>query len=191
MRKQRKARRKKTHRIYYNEPGKTPLWWDVNVTDAAKSVKLKSTLADALAGKAGSTVGCHLSVCAQRNKDVFPHPVIMAAFTRSVCHIIDQVKNGKPFHAWRYFHKYGNLVDLNDKDKRKAKIKARPELVEREITLDKPWRNPPRPLAVKQRSEGNKAAEHRPKRSKVPYGALARAVKAGLVDKPIATALST
>lgn len=177
-------RRQQSARIYYSEPGMPPLYWRVKVTDAKKSVKLNGTLADALAGVPGVTIGCHLSNCASRNKSVFDHPVIIASFTRGVCLIVDKVKDGRPVHAVRYYHKYANLVDLNDTDKTKEIIRSRPELSECTFLLQKPW---------KSTTHGGPGAHdhgHGKKRNRLPSGSLGRAVRAGLISKPVAEALS-
>lgn len=178
-------RRKQTARIYYNEPGKAPLWWTVRVTDAKKSVEIDSTLADALAGRAGSTVGCHLSNCSVRNAAAFPHAILLATFTRGVALMVDQVKNGQPSHAIRYYHKYAHLVDLNDTDKNKETIKANPELAERKLTLQKPWKSTTHGAPG---AHGGAVAGKR--RMRVPSGSMGRAVRAGLISKPVAEALS-
>lgn len=177
-------RRQSTARIYYNEPGMPPLWWKVKVTDARKSIKVNGSLADALQGKPGVTVGCHLSLCTQRNKSQFPHPVIIASFTRGVALIVDQVKNGQPFHAIRYYHKYAHIVDLNDNGKIKELVKEHPELAEREFLLQKPWKS------TTHGAHGGGATTGK-KRMRVPSGSLGRAVNAGLITKPVAEALKS
>lgn len=187
----RKAKAKKTTRIYYNEPGMPPLFWRVNVTDARKSVQIDSSLKDALMGTPGSTVGCHLSLCATRNKLKFPHPVIMVAVTKTAALLIDQLKDGQPYHAWRYVHRCGALVDLNDTDKTKRVIKKMPRLAERSLTFYAPYKNPPRADGhAAGKTAGNIGNVVGPKSPRLARGALRRAVKAGLVSAPIAEALS-
>ena len=186
-----RAKKKQTARIYYTEPGSTaPLYWTVNVTDAKVPVKINGTLKDALQGAPGSTVGCHLSLCAKRNKEKFPHPFFLAAFTGSRALVVDQVKNGKPYHAVRYIHDYGSLVELNDTDKKKSVIRAMPQLAEREFTLSVPWRQKSRPQSVVVRPRGNRPDGVGNKKPYVSRGALKRAVAAGFISTPVAKAIA-
>lgn len=182
-----KAKARKTARIYYNEPGMPPMYWTPKVTDAKKSVQIGSTLADALRGVPGCTVGCHISNTTTRNADKFPHAVLLVAVTKNSMLIVDQFKNGEAFHAWRYVHRMGKLVDLNDTDKTKRVIRAMPRLAERMFTLYAPYKNPPR--TVGGNTGGNIGNVVGPKSPRVVKGALRRAVKAGLVSAPIADAL--
>lgn len=149
------------------------------MTDAKKTVKIDSTVADAMAGKPGVTIGCHLSKCAQRNAVAFPHDFKLASFTKGSCLVIDKIKNGKPHSAWRYCHRLGALVDLNDKDKNKSYVKTHPEMVERKVTLYAPYQYERsyrgQDRQARSLSTGSKA-------SLVPKGALARAVAAGLIN---------
>lgn len=179
----RRRRPRKTARIYYGVGADGEhLYWTVKVTDAKKTVHIDSTVADALAGKPGTTIGCHLSKCAKRNSAAFPHDVKLASFTKASCLIVDKIKNGKPDHAWRYSHLMGPLVDLNDRDKNKGYVKAHPEMVERAITLYHPYKNPARPGDRVGGQKDRPLSDPTSKRSVVPKGALARAKAAGLIN---------
>lgn len=193
VKRRKKAKAKKTARIYYNEPGMEPLWWTVEVSDATRPVKAESTLADALKGVPGCTIGCHLSNTVKRNSSRFPHPVILAAVTKNAMLVVDRFKKGEPCHAWRYVHHMGKLVDLNDTDKTKRVIKAMPKLAERELTFHPPHKRYARPQSEGVRPRGNLPGNVGnvvgPKSPRVVKGALQRAVKAGLIAAPVARAL--
>lgn len=175
----RKAR--KTARIYYGRDGESgePLYWTVAVTDAKKTVHIDSTVADALAGKPGITIGCHLSKCAKRNAAAFPHDVKLASFTKGSCLIIDKIKGGEPAHAWRYIHQMGKLVELNDTDKDKRYVKTHPEMVQRKIALYRPYQ-----YETSNRGQTSSSGIRHAgiKKSLIPRGALARARATGLIN---------
>lgn len=180
-----RAKAKKYARIYYSEPGKKPLFWRVRIHDAKQPVKISSTLLDALKGVPGSTVGCHLSNCAVRNSSAFPHPVLMASFTKTAALIVTTIKDGAPKEAVRYRHSCAALVRLNDTDKAKIAIRKNPKLANRSITLSAPSR--PESRAGEGRVMGTKTGA---RQSIINTGALGRAVDAGLVSRPIAKALA-
>lgn len=167
--------RRKTARVYYGTD-KVKLFWTVVVSDAKKNVTIDGSLLDAITGKKGQTIGCHMSNCAMRNQAAFPHPVVLAAFTKRSALIVDKIVKGQPAHAIRYHHKYSWLVNLNDTDSEKSIIKMHPELVERQFTLQTPWKNPTR--AGRGITKGKISGV---KMAKVPRGALARAKRAGLI----------
>lgn len=181
----RKARKKqRLARIYYGRDNESnePLYWIVRVTDARHVVEMNGSLADAILGTPGSTIGCHLSNCAKRNAKVFPHPCKVAAFTKTSCLIVTEVKNGSPTKAVKYAHSYGDLVELNDKDHGKNHIKAHPELAEKVFRL----RLPPKDHG-KSTWKHTRRAEGAPRRTKIPHGALKRAIDAGLVSPGLLT----
>jgi hypothetical protein len=77
---------RKLRRIYYGPPGKeTSMWWTVQVSAATKTVTINGNVLHALKALAGVTVGCAFSRMAadEANRDCFPHPVYLAAFTKS------------------------------------------------------------------------------------------------------------
>jgi hypothetical protein len=178
-----RVKSRKTARIYYGVSDGEELFWRVTVEDAKNVVKMPGSLIDALSGKAGATIGCHLSNCAQRNANVFPHAVKMASFTKSTALIITAIKNGQPAHAVRYRHEYSELVDLNDTDKNRRKVKANPKLAERTFTLYPP--QVPRSARPGQSRPGGPSLVTGEKRAVVPRGALARAQRAGLINAAI------
>ena len=192
-----KSKPRPTTRVQYGT-GKVPLYWTVNVTDAKKDVTIDGTLMDALLGTPGETIGCHLSNCAKANADRFPHPFIVAGFTKSTCIVITKITGGAPSHGKRYVHSYGTLVDLNDTDKTRRMVQATPKLAERQFILRAPAgtarkgarhaRTVPRDER-KQRGWNEKGTGE--KRPAVPRGALARARKAGLVTADLANALNS
>src|SRR4051812_47105024 len=110
------GRPKRTARIYYgvNPASGDALFWTVRVTDAKEPVTLNGSVLDALNGQRGSVIGCHLSNCAMRNANQFPHPCKFAAFTKATALVVTKIAGGKPTEAIRYRHAYGRLVDLND-----------------------------------------------------------------------------
>jgi hypothetical protein len=169
----------RTTRIQYGTE-KTPLSWIMKISDAKSPVTVKGTLKDALLGTPGVTIGCHLSNCAINNQKAFPHPVIFAAFSKSVCYIIKKFYRNKQGRvdgeAVRYRHELGEYVDLNDKDHSKTFIRNHPELVEREFTLYKPQR---RSAQVTYPRKGNSTGE---RIAVVPRGAYLRAYNAKLID---------
>jgi hypothetical protein len=128
---------RKTTRLYYGQHPETGkrLYWTLKVKNATKPVILNGTVADAMAGGAGTSIGCHLSNTARANKDAFSHPALYISFTKSVALVVTNIVNGKPSHCIRYRHSYGKYVDLNDADPTKAVVKAHPELFNRRFTL--------------------------------------------------------
>src|SRR5262245_57998651 len=82
-----RKRRRKTLRVYYgvNKYTGKHFDWTVPFPDARRDVVMKGTLADAMMGKAGQTIGCHLSHAAARNRSLFPHGFEFAAFTKAGC----------------------------------------------------------------------------------------------------------
>jgi hypothetical protein len=173
------AKRKplRTTRIYYGfDPNDGEhLYWTVPIDDAVKKVLINGTLADAMTGKPGLTIGCHLSNCALRNAEEFPHPVKFVAFTRRSCYVIDKIKNGKPAHAVRYKHYYSDWVDLNDKDQAKTVLNDHPEMAEREFVLHIPLKRSSKKTGP---HVSARPTEHFPH---IPSGALRRARDAGLI----------
>ena len=127
---------RKTTRLYYglSKTGK-PLYWTLKVKNATRPVKFKSTVEEAMKGRAGSTIGCHLSLAAMKDKDTFDFPVEYVAFTRTGALAVTKVVNGSPSHCVRYRHNYSKYVDLNDKDPTKKVVKEHPELFNRNFIL--------------------------------------------------------
>jgi hypothetical protein len=191
MTKPKVGRPSKRARIYYgrDEEGE-PLFWTVKVRDGKRKVNMNGSLADAMAGAAGTTIGCHLSVCCQRNAAEFEkqagHACKMASFTSNTALIVTKIKNGQPVEAVRYAHSYGQLVALNDTDPKKNYLKKTPDLVEREFTLKPPQK---RAVPGAHNSKNVSAERAGSKRQMVPRGALKRAVDAGLVNPGLMAAI--
>ena len=128
---------RKTTRLYYGvhpETGKR-LYWTLKVKNATKPVVLNGTVEEAMAGKPGLSIGCHLSLTGYANRKAFPHPALYISFTKSVALVITQIAGGRPTTCVRYRHGYGRYVDLNDTDPSKSVVKAHPELFARQFTL--------------------------------------------------------
>lgn len=109
---------RKTKRIYYGpDEDPTLFWWDVEWSNATKSVVINGSLLHAIEGMPGHSVGCRLSNAAvdKENAKAFPHPVYLAAFYKRTALIVDDLaKNGTPVHAVVYDHDYANFVNMND-----------------------------------------------------------------------------
>lgn len=188
MKRKAKAKPRKTMRIYYGT-GKVKLYWTVRVHDAKKDVEMEGTLWDAINGTPGETIGCQLSNCTLNNATKFPHPCILPSFTKDVCAIIDRVVDGAPSHAVRYVHGYGDIVELNDTDKTKQKIRQNPGLAERTFVLRAPRGNKKKGAVRRTNTTtGNNSGVKSPL---VPRGALARARKANLVTADLERVLRT
>jgi hypothetical protein len=119
----------------------------------------------------------------KRNSACFPHDVYFASFTKSSAYIVDKLdKKGQPYSAVRYGHRYGYLTDQNDAGTLKKMVQEDPLLMERPFTL-----RPPRKQS-EGRPAGDRTAMDKQRISRVfaPKGALARAVKAGIISKAVA-----
>lgn len=173
-----KKQLRKTKLYYAIDPEEgNHLYWCVPTEDAKQEVIINGTLADAMRGKPGMTIGCHLSNCAMRNAKEFPHPVKLVAFTRRSCFVVTKIANGAPAHCVRYKHTYSDLCDLNDKKVDKNDVlREHPEIVEREFML----------LVPRKKDRVKITGPHDTTRDiaqlpKVPSGALRRARDAGLI----------
>src|SRR5262249_36102719 len=151
----------------------------VKVSDAKKAVAINGDVLHALRGHAGVTIGCGLSNMAidKTNKNAFPHPVFLASFNKSTALIVDKLrKDGTPIHAIRYRHSYGRITDQNDNRTLKRLVKEDPSIIERSFTL-RPPRKRPGHRSTTSTSSPPGASGRATRRSFVPRGALARAVK--------------
>lgn len=163
-----------------------PILQRVYVIHAKTKVTINGTLADALLGTPGETVGCHLSECCmnKNNKSVWVEhpPPILAAFTRSTAYMLIQLykqkRAGIDGVAVKYRHNYSDIVDLNDTDPAKTIVRRNPKLAERSFTLYPP--NPRKLDQPKNRPSGKTFTGRR--RALVPAGALRRAETAGLLN---------
>lgn len=170
---------RKTVRLYtgLDETTGEPLYITLKVRNAVKPVTLNGTVEDAMRGKPGLSIGCHLSETAKANKDAFGFRVYYVSFTKSVALAITKIRNGQFSECVRYKHNYGKFVDLNDKDPSKAFVKAHPKLFNRQFTL----------LPYKVQENHWKPEYGRPEtgeraKDKAMRGELARLRKAGLLN---------
>jgi hypothetical protein len=184
------ARRPK--RIYYGPPGhETSLSWRVKVSDAKRSVVISGAVLHALKAYCGVTIGCALSNVAHdpKNRSAFPHNCYLAQFTKSTALIADKRHNkrkgGAPYHAVLYAHSYKHLTDFNDTGKLKQLVEKYPDLMEREFTL-----RPPRKLRPGSRGKRTVTGKGKGRYIATHTGALARAVKAGLIGPQVAEQLT-
>jgi len=170
---------RKTTRLYYGQHPETGkrLYWTLKVKNATRPVLLNGTVEEAMRGKEGLSIGCHLSNVAKANKSVFPHPALYISFTKSVALVVTKIIKGQPAHCVRYRHNYSQYVDLNDTDPSKAVVKAHPELFNRQFTLY-PYKTQMSHWKPEHgREENGKGAKH-----KMMRGELARMKKAGLIQ---------
>ena len=174
-------------RIYSGPPGHVgTISHLVKCRDAKTKVTINGSVEDVLKAHPGVTVGCALSNAAVANAQAFPHPVILAYFTRSTVLVVDTLnKHGHPTTAVRYAHPYNRIVDLNDKRTLKTLVKENPTIIVRQFEL--------RPPRVRVHGTGT----HKPfmnvrtvARAFLPRGAMSRAIKAGLMSAPYATQIS-
>jgi hypothetical protein len=212
-------KKKHKARIYYGPPGnEKALYWEVKVTNATKQAVINGSTAHALAGHRGMTIGCALSNAAVDNAEAFPHDVFLAVVTKSTMLLVDKMGPNGPTHAIRYGHKLAALVDANDKGTLKTLVKERPELIEQAFVIGPPRKSGTiahvamTPSSSRRQggdggSEGSKGGDdgnagdvghgggeaaqggHRGGGSKIHRGALGRAVRAGLIAKPVADQL--
>jgi hypothetical protein len=95
------------------------------------------------------------------------------------------VKNGIPIHAVRYAHSYGHIIDKNDDKTLKKMVEEKPDIMERSFTLrvPKPTRvgNTHNTIPTRSNKASPRTITHR--------GALARAIKAGLLSTEAAEQL--
>jgi len=167
---------RKTTRLYYGQHPETGkrLYWTLKVKNATRPVSLDGTVEEAMRGKEGISIGCHLSNVARANKSKFPHPALYISFTKSVALVITKIIRGQPAYCIRYRHPYGQYVDLNDVDPTKAVVKAHPELFNRQFTLY-PYKT------QTYKSKWNRVENGETPKHKMMRGELARMKKAGLI----------
>jgi len=184
------GRPRKTVRFYYGlspQDGK-PLYWKCKVREATKPVTINGKLIDALSGDRGQVIGCHLSNCTQRNASSFPHPCLLASFTKTRALILTKLSGGRGTECVRYAHSYGKHVDLNDVNSTKEYVLQNPNLAARPFTLLPP------PTQKKAWVAGTHQPPHREGNGAnsvlVARGAIARAVNAGILPRQILRTLS-
>jgi hypothetical protein len=180
-------------RIYYGPKGReTSLWWTVRVRDAKTNVEMNGSTYNALVGLSGQTIGCALSNVAfdEKNRRLFPHGCHLVYVVKSRVIVIDSLKkNGMPNTGVRYNHSYRHITDANDAGTLKKMVRENPAVMERSFLLRAPKK---RSKASLQKGASGHAPGTTRKSSRVfiPRGALARAVKAGLISKVAVNQLS-
>lgn len=173
---------RKTTRLYYGLHAETGerLYWTLKVRNATKAVTLDGTVGDAMKGKAGLSIGCHLSNTATANKKAFPHPAHYISFTKSMALVVTRISKGRPTECVRYRHNYGHYVDLNDKDPGKAVVKSHPQLFDRQFRL-----LPYKPYKSHWKEEYGRKETGVRSAYQMAKGELARMKNAGLVILPL------
>jgi hypothetical protein len=100
--------KKRTKRIYYGPVGhETEMYWTIEVSDAQSNVVINGNVLHALRAHRGMTIGCGLSRMAidETNAAAFPHPALLASFTKATAIIMDKLKkDGSPAHGILYDH---------------------------------------------------------------------------------------
>jgi len=182
-------KRQQRVKVYFGPDGNPNLFWNIKVKNATKDVNISGKMIHALNGASGLTVGCHLSnaVADAENRDAFGHDVKLVVVTKTRMVAVTRITGGLPSEGILYHHKLGKFVDLNDTKKSKAFIKNNPDFFEREFAFLAPRKRPPE----KKGGHGRAAPGTEKSRSAViPNGAMRRAVKAGLIAKPVAEQLA-
>lgn len=184
----RRHRKRRTKRIYYGPEGKEmSMWWTVRYRDATTTVSLNGSVAHALRGLSGRTVGCTISECGIDNSQAFPHPALLISVTKSTVLVVDKLdKQGQPCHAVRYGHQYGRIIEANDKGVIKKIVKDDPSFMDRQFKL-----TPPRVQRPTGPHANHVKKSNRLNATFVPRGAMKRAVDAGLMSSAVAQQLRT
>jgi hypothetical protein len=169
-------RQERKTRIYYAP--KKGSFWTVPYSEGKRTIELRRTEKEVREGKPGISIGCMNTLCILHHKKKFPHPVYLAAVTKSVAYVVDKIKDGVPVHAVRYVHNDRYGVNAHDK-------KGGREWLINSGAADFVLRLKPR----KKQGRGGtlfQKANHqgRERVPTIPYGALGRAVEAGLIRKP-------
>jgi hypothetical protein len=179
------AQRKKVlfHNFRY-DPRDMRRLFKVKCSPATRKVELKRSDIDVLTSRRGTSVGCTNSNCAVRmGRAAFGHDVFLADFTKTSVYIVDKLdKNGQPKHCIWYKHNDGATIDMNDH------VVNRKDLL-RSLDMGKTVvLRPPRTRigrVIAKSHSHTPSAESRTqeteRRKPVAYGAMRRAVEAGLL----------
>lgn len=182
-----KRRKIRKTRIYYGPHGhEKSMSLQCRVRDATEDVKVNGKVMHALKGQPGVTVGCALSNVASANPDSFPHPVYLAAFTKSTALIVEKLVPNGLSHAVRYGHGYGHITDKNDEGTLKKMVKEDPAIIEKPFVLRVPRIRPGDHSRIRTETDKPRGSN----RTYVPRGGYARARKAGLIPDAVAKQLS-
>ena len=133
--------------------------------------------------KRGSTYECVLAkgteAWAKSGNSPLPHDCEYVYVTRSALYIVDEYKNGKPFHAFRYMHGFSKMTETFDMIT-KVQFKKRFEGHGFTLVL--------RPGRKYRGGESNVGGDGKGGSRSITYnrGAKARAIAAGLIAPTVA-----
>lgn len=176
------GRKIRGHKVHLNE--KNPeAYIMVPCNAGVATIKLPRSEADVSHKGRGLTPSCMNATCANRNKALFPHPAHMIVFEESRTIVIDKLNKGlQPSHGIVYRH--DNIKDIKIHDKLGPKEIVKLGLAEKVITLSplqkatksRVSKNRPPPL----NPTGPQGPQAKSRQKVVRYGALRRAVAAGI-----------
>lgn len=174
-------RKKALYHTFYYDPRDMRRKFRVKCSPATRIVALKRSDIDVLTSKRGTSIGCTNSNCAVRlGKAAFGHEVFLADFTKTSAYIVDKLdRNGQPKHCVFYKHRDGRTIDLNDH------VVSRRELLSK-IDMDTEVLLVPPPNLLGQNNGAHKVrqaprTQETARRKPVAYGAMRRAMEAGLL----------
>jgi hypothetical protein len=164
---------------------------NAHVTDATEPLTIKGTLGDAIQGKPGQPMACHLAtaLCSKRNAKAFPGGVspLFVVVLPSTLHVVTSRSSDGVCNVLRYHHSHGRFVNLNDSIQgREWAHKNHPEWFTRDFTFQPPRQPIPRKAVKKQQKP---RAPGRKKQKFYSTGTMGRAVRAGLVSARLETIL--
>ena len=163
----------------------------VKVRNATEPLTINGAVEDALKGEPGVTVGCAISCTGFRHAAALPFPIVAMpqVTSRTILFPTKADKNGLPCEGVMYEHNYRHITDANDAGTLKQMVKENPAMMERSLTFYPP-------AAQDTHKPGNRNIGLRPKRPTTKRGKVAnlrgsalRALKAGLITKPVYDAM--
>lgn len=183
-----KSKSKRHNRHYFLLPvGGQKIRIGVKCRDAKTSVLLHRKVEDVLRGTQGLAISCGNAQTALRECDQFPHAVHFTSFTDTRAYIVDRLDaRGVPASCIKYAHNQGDFQKQFDTKSKRTLAKM--SGVEKTFILSPP----PEPTAPGEgtsprRDHSGTPGWTRQKRN-VLRGDLARAIRAGVIDKPEAKA---
>jgi hypothetical protein len=177
------AERLKIKQLFFYDKNGAEVKLTCWVQDAEKEVWMQGHALHVINGEPGLSFACALAKCSKdkENREKFPDGCRLASFLKSTAFIVTHKKiQGLPV-AIRYHHSYGALVDLNDERVAQEKARKDPEFFERSYRLRVPLKAVHKP--GRHITKNHNGPSHR---AVLPRGALARAMRAGLIDPRIA-----
>lgn len=167
-----------TKRFYLNE--KDPkAYIELFVRPGRHTIELDRIEADVLHAKAGRSLSCMNSICANRGatEGKFPHPVYGVVFDTSMAYVVDKVTPGRQWKSVvRYRHNDRNAIKIHDRVNPKEIIKL--GMAVKKVVLSPPLSAPTRSGYKGQ--NGTSRVGGRPKLV-IPTGTRRRAMEAGLL----------